>query len=151
MLVKLIPTCHRSIIIRLDVIAKGQKDLVSHSFFQKNVKISNKKSWNRVANSYERLHFHSERLYSQTWANDRLRLTTTRLQKPLLWRRLIFQFWSTKEPLDNDRLSTTATIFVSRGWSLHSGMTVIVLLQEMRTLKLGSRLINLDIKYQGRI
>ena len=62
--------------------------------------------------------------YSQTWANDHLRITTTCVQRPLFWGP-IFTFYSIKLPLNNDHLSTTATIFGSRGWSFYTSFHYI--------------------------
>ncbi len=62
--------------------------------------------------------------YSQNWVNDHLWITTTRLQRPL-FRGSNFNFHSIKLPLNNDHLSTTATHFGSRGWSLYTGLTVL--------------------------
>ncbi len=61
--------------------------------------------------------------YSQTWVNDHLRMTTTCLQRPLFWAP-DFNFYNIKLPLNNDHLSTTATNFGTRGWSLYTGLTV---------------------------
>ncbi len=54
-------------------------------------------------------------MYSQTWAYDHLSTTTTILRPRL---KLLSQKW----PLSNDHLSSTATIFGSRGWSLCTGL-----------------------------
>jgi len=62
-------------------------------------------------------------IYSQTWANDHLRIATTCLQRPLFCGP-VFLVYSIKVPLNNDHLSTTATIFGSRGWPLYTGLTV---------------------------
>ncbi len=63
--------------------------------------------------------------YSQTWVNDRLRITTTCLHRPLFWDPN-FYFHNIKLHLNNDHLSTTATNFGSRGWSLYTGLTVLL-------------------------
>jgi len=65
-------------------------------------------------------------MYSQTCANDHLRKTTTCLQRPPFWSP-IFTFYNIKQPLNKNHLSTTATIFGSRGWSLYTGLTVHIL------------------------
>jgi hypothetical protein len=57
--------------------------------------------------------------YSQTWTNNHLRIATTILRSHL---ELLLLTW----PLNNDHLSTTATIFGSQGWSLYTGLTVHV-------------------------
>jgi len=64
-------------------------------------------------------------LYSQTWVNDHLWITTTCLQQPLFWGPN-FNFHNVKLPLSNDHLSTTATNFGSRGWSLYTSLTVFL-------------------------
>jgi hypothetical protein len=61
--------------------------------------------------------------YSQTWVNDHLRITTTCMQRPLFLGPN-FNFHNIKLALNNDHLSTTATNFGSRGWSLYTGLTV---------------------------
>jgi len=62
-------------------------------------------------------------MYSQTWVNDHLQITTTCLQRPLFWGP-DFNFHYKKLPLNNNHLSTTATHFGSRRWSLYTGLTV---------------------------
>ncbi len=57
-------------------------------------------------------------IYSQIWANDHLFLTTT-----ILWFHL--EILQHKWPLNNDHLSTTATIFGSQGWSLWIVLSVL--------------------------
>jgi hypothetical protein len=49
--------------------------------------------------------------------------TTTCLQRLLFWSP-VFHIYRTNEPLNNDHLSTTATIFGSQGRSLYTGLTV---------------------------
>ena len=68
-------------------------------------------------------------MYSQTWANDHLRITTTCLQRPLFLGLNINVYNSVKLPLNYDHLSTTVTILGSRGWSLHTGLTVVEVLR----------------------
>ena len=62
--------------------------------------------------------------YSQTWVtlpnSDHLPTTTTFMVSH-------FEFLLHKWPLNNDYLSSTATILGSRGWSLYTGVTVYVL------------------------
>jgi len=65
-------------------------------------------------------------LYSQTWVNDHLRIATTCLQRPQFWGPN-FNFHNTKQPLNNDHLSTTATNFGSQGWSLYTSLTVFAI------------------------
>ncbi len=55
--------------------------------------------------------------YSQTWAYDHLSIRTTVLRYHL---KLLSHKW----PLNNDHLSTTATIFVSRGCLWYTSLTV---------------------------
>ncbi len=62
-------------------------------------------------------------IYSQTWVNDHLRMTNTCLQWPLFWGP-DFNFHNIKLLLNNNNLSTTATNFGSRGWSLYTSLTV---------------------------
>ena len=62
-------------------------------------------------------------VYSQTWANDHLRIATTCQQRPLFWGP-IFNYYNIMLPLNHDQLSTTATFWGSRGWSLYTGLTV---------------------------
>ena len=61
--------------------------------------------------------------YSQTWANDHLRITTTCLQRPPFLGP-IFNFHNIKLPLNSDHLSTTVSNLGSQGWSLYTGLTV---------------------------
>ncbi len=63
-------------------------------------------------------------MYSQTWANDHLRIATTCLSitTTILW--LHLELLLLKWPLNNEHLSKTATILGSRGWSLFTGLTV---------------------------
>ncbi len=63
--------------------------------------------------------------YSQTCVNDHLPITTTCQQRPQFGCP-IFNFYNKKLPLNNDHLSTTATSFESRGWSLYTGLTVLL-------------------------
>ena len=56
-------------------------------------------------------------MYSQTWAKDHIRIATTILRSH---NGLLLH----KRPLNNDHLSTTATIFGSQGRSLNTGLTV---------------------------
>jgi len=63
-------------------------------------------------------------IHSHTWVNDHLRITTTWKQRPL-FRGPDFNFHNIKLLLNNDHLSTTATNFESRGWSLCTGLTVV--------------------------
>jgi hypothetical protein len=65
------------------------------------------------------------RNYCQTWTNDHLWITTTCLQRPLFLGP-DFNVYSIDLPLNNDHLSTTATILGSRGWSLYTGLTVLL-------------------------
>jgi hypothetical protein len=58
-----------------------------------------------------------------TWVNDHLQITPTCLQWPL-YRGPNFNFHIIKLPLNNDHLSTMATNFGSRGWSLYTSLTV---------------------------
>ncbi len=53
----------------------------------------------------------------ETCANDHLRIATTVLRSHL-------GFLLHKIPLNNDHLSTTATIFGSQGWLLYTGSTI---------------------------
>ncbi len=78
------------------------------------------------ADVFSRNFFHPKKeqiKYSQTWTNDHLRLATAWLQRPLFWGP-IFDVNSTKVPLNNDHLSTTAIIFGSQRWSFYTGLTV---------------------------
>ena len=68
---------------------------------------------------------HNIYVYSQTWANDQLRIATTCLQQPLFWGP-IFNFQNIKVPLNNNHLSTAATTFGSRGWWLYTDLTVLI-------------------------
>ncbi len=63
---------------------------------------------------------------SQTWANDHLPMTTTSLQRPPFWCPN-FSFYNIKLPLNNDHLSTMVTNLGSRGWSLYTGLTVLII------------------------
>ncbi len=54
------------------------------------------------------LFWSKSRKYSQSWANDHLSMTTTIL----------------RSHLNNDSLSTTATIFEYQWWSLYTGLTL---------------------------
>ncbi len=61
--------------------------------------------------------------YSQTWATNHFRIATTCLQRPPIFRshvKLSLHKW----PLNNNHLSTTATIFGFQGWLLYSSLTV---------------------------
>ncbi len=62
--------------------------------------------------------------YSQTFANNHLRIPTTCLYWPQfcgpIWNFL--ELLSHKWPLNNDHLSTKTTIFGSWGWSLYTGV-----------------------------
>ncbi len=61
--------------------------------------------------------------YYQTCVNDHLRITTTCLLWPSFWSPN-YRFYNINLPLNNNHLSTTATNFGSRGWSLYAGLTV---------------------------
>ena len=61
--------------------------------------------------------------YSQTWANYHLRVATT-CQQRQPFKGPILNFYFYKWPLNNNYLSTTATILRSRGWSLSTGLTI---------------------------
>ena len=63
------------------------------------------------------------RKYSQTWANDHLRIATTCQQRPPFCGPIL-SFYNIKLPLNSDHLSTMATICGSQGWSLYTGLTV---------------------------
>ncbi len=64
--------------------------------------------------------------YSQTWADDHLRIATTWLQWPSFWCPNLI-FYNIEPPLNNDHLSTKTTVFGYQGWSLYTGLTVILL------------------------
>jgi len=57
---------------------------------------------------------------SQTWANDHLRITTTCQQRTYTIFRSQFDLLKHKWPLNNDHVSTTATILGPKG-----GLTVL--------------------------
>ncbi len=62
---------------------------------------------------YCKIFFEIEYMYSQTCSNNHLS-TRTSIIRPR------FLFYKTKQHLNNDLLSTTATIYRSRGWSLQA-------------------------------
>ncbi len=67
-------------------------------------------------------------IYIQTWANDHLSITTGILRSHS---KLILHKW----PLNNDHLSTSATIFGSQWWPLYTGLTVYRHWWILRTIK----------------
>ncbi len=62
-------------------------------------------------------------MYSQTWANDHPRISTTCLQRPLFSSPNL-GLCNINLPLKNDHLSTTATNFRYQGWLLYTGLTI---------------------------
>ncbi len=78
-------------------------------------------------------------MYSQTWANSHLLIAPTCLLRPSFWGPVL-NHYSIKWPLNNDHLSTTATIFGCQGWLLYTGLTVIRLSpQQFRRKSQGVR------------
>jgi len=64
---------------------------------------------------------HSFSVDCQTRSKDHLRIATTYLQRTTF----LVQFFYNINSLNNDHLSTTATNFGSRGWSLYTSLTVV--------------------------
>ncbi len=64
-------------------------------------------------------------IYSQTWANDQLRIAITCLYNDHHFGSLS-ELLLLKWPLNNDHISTTATIFWFRWWLFYTGLTVCV-------------------------
>ncbi len=67
-------------------------------------------------------------IYSQIWANGYLWITATCLQRPLFERPNFNYFNIPRLTLNNDHLSTTASVLGSQGWPLYTGLTVVSIL-----------------------
>ena len=62
-------------------------------------------------------------IYSQTWANDHLRIATTCLQRPLFWGPIL-NFYSINDLWTTTTCQQPPLFFGSQGWSLYTGLTV---------------------------
>jgi len=80
--------------------------------------------------------------YSQTWANDHLRIVTTLFGSPN------FNSYNMKLPLNNDHLSIMATKQGFRGWSLYPRLTVIdIVFKTSTTTTMSQHFLKLTNRY----
>ncbi len=99
---------------------------------KKQLMIFSRRSWSGIANNNVYYRDNQSKTYTkkieerkEKSENDFLDLKKCTVKPEITTTSVGLCLWNINLPLNNDHLSTTATNFGSRGWSLYTGLTVI--------------------------